>query len=49
MAKTSILSRVIITETTKLHAGCVRNLGACARKTDPGLNSPEYLDLDTLT
>ena len=31
----------IITETTKPHAACVRNLGARARKTDPGLNSPE--------
>jgi len=32
---------VIITETTKPHAACVRNLGARAEKTDPGLNSPE--------
>jgi len=30
---------VIITETTKPHAACVRNLGARARKTYPGLNS----------
>ena len=42
MAKTSHLSRVIITQTTKPHAACARNLGARARKTDPGLNSPEY-------
>ena len=29
-------------ETAKPHAACVRNLGACAGKTDPGLNFPEY-------
>ena len=42
MTKTSILSHVIIMETTKPHAACIRNLGAHERKTDPGLNSPEY-------
>ena len=32
---------MIITETAKPQAACVRNLGARAEKTDPGLNSPE--------
>ena len=32
---------MIITETAKPQAACVRNLGARAGKTDPGLNSPE--------
>ena len=40
MAKTSILSHVIITETTKPHAARVHNLCARVRKTDPGLDSP---------
>jgi len=44
LAKTSILSHVIIMETTKPNAACVRNLGAHARKTDPGLNSPEQCE-----
>ena len=37
MAKPSHLSHVIITQTTKPHAACARNLSAHARKTDPGL------------
>ena len=41
MAKTSHLSHVIITQTTKPQAACARNLGARARKTEPGLKSPE--------
>ena len=40
---------MIITETTKPHAACVRNLGARARKTDPGLNSPEMLMLNNIS
>ena len=39
MAKTSILSHVIITHTTKPQGAGPRNLGAHARKTDPGLKS----------
>ena len=41
MAKTSIRSHVIITETAKPQAVCVCNLGVRAGKTDPGFNSPE--------
>jgi len=43
---------VIITETTKPHVACVRNLGARAKKMEPGLNSTELglpaLDLPAL-
>ena len=39
MAKTSILSHVIITQTTKSHGAGSRNLGARARKTNPGIKS----------
>ena len=38
-AKTSILSHVIITQTTKPHGAGPWNLGARARETDPGLKS----------
>ena len=41
MAKSSHRSHVIIMQTAKLHATCAHNLGACAGKTDPDLESPE--------
>ena len=41
MAKTSTLSHMIITQTTKPHGVGPRNLGEHARKMDPGLKSPE--------
>ena len=41
-APTSILSYVIIMQTTKRHGVCPWNLGGSVRKIDPGLKSPEY-------
>ena len=40
-AKTSILSHVIIMQTTKPHRAVSRNPGARTTKTDPGLKTPE--------
>ena len=42
MARSSTLSHVMITHTTKPHGAGTQNLGARARKTDAGLKSPEY-------
>ena len=41
MAKNSILSHVIITQTTKPHKAGPQNLAACVRETDPALKSPD--------